>query len=102
MKRSNQYYLFQSRTAVAKVVEDTRAAVQRSKQLLVGSTVNTFLGRATHEPFFSSDNLDLRDGGVRRHAAPKISTLGAGVPQSGGADGPRPDAAGTAKDGVGV
>ena len=85
---------------VAKVVQDAHALVQQSKDILHTSTVNTFLGRKTQEPFpEASVGLETRNLGS--HAS-QISTVAAAVSHSGGSNKPRSDAAGTEKDGIGV
>ena len=98
MERSNRYYFFDSKAMVAKVVQDGRALVQQSKDILLASAVNTFLGRKTQEPFpLAGPEM----GDLDSHAS-QISTIGAGVSQSGSSNGTRSDAAGTAKHGIGV
>jgi hypothetical protein len=53
MGRRSRYvqYLFDSRAAVAKLVEDTRKLVKASEEILNSSRVDTFLGQRTQEPF---------------------------------------------------
>jgi len=70
MERSNRYWFLDSRAAVAKVVENASTVVKRSKEILLNSTVNTFLGRRTQEPFpVSSEGLDLKRGDRSNHAS---------------------------------